>query len=252
MCTLSWEYCGGDYIVFFNRDELKTRVPALPVRENTSKRGVRILHPVDGEKGGSWIAVNQWGVTTCLLNLYEYPIQSIPREGFQSRGHLVMEMADSRSLDETQKRLSDIDPCVYPPFHFVQFDPKNGIKSMKWTGQETHWLNQPDRCLTPLSGSSYKNTEVVRQRIETYQRLVFSGDKTVRLNQLEQYHHWQHPESGAFSVKMMRPDAQTMSFSRIEVSPNQIQFSYAPCFMNSECFEIPTLLLMRPELGFAV
>ena len=34
-------------------------------------RGVSFVAPIDGDHGGSWIGVNQFGLTLCLLNRYD-------------------------------------------------------------------------------------------------------------------------------------------------------------------------------------
>lgn len=69
MCTVTWTRTSGGYHLFMNRDELWTRGvaegPAL--REGGA---VRYLAPIDSDAGGTWIGVNAYGVTLCLLNHY--------------------------------------------------------------------------------------------------------------------------------------------------------------------------------------
>ena len=67
MCTVTWIYEPGGYHLLCNRDEKKDRAPALAPRIH--QRGwVRFIAPVDAQFGGSWIAVNEFGVSVCLLN----------------------------------------------------------------------------------------------------------------------------------------------------------------------------------------
>ncbi len=71
MCTVTWLQNADGYEVFCNRDELKTRKPALPPAY-AERNGVRYLAPIDLDGGGSWFGVNEFGVTLCLVNHYPH------------------------------------------------------------------------------------------------------------------------------------------------------------------------------------
>ena len=60
---------GADYHLFFNCDELRTRGPALPPRMHEA-RGLRFLAPIDTDAGGSWLGVNELGLSIGLVNYY--------------------------------------------------------------------------------------------------------------------------------------------------------------------------------------
>src|SRR5438045_4246173 len=67
MCTVSWIRGSGGYHLLCNRDEKKSRAVALAPR--IQARGwVRFIAPVDPDHDGSWIAVNEFGVSVCVLN----------------------------------------------------------------------------------------------------------------------------------------------------------------------------------------
>src|SRR6185312_11981515 len=90
MCTVSWIHAREGYQLLCNRDERHTRRPAQAptVRQNG---GVRFIAPIDGEEGGSWIGVNEFGLTLCLLNRYDPLV--VPRD------------LERQSLDELKGRL---------------------------------------------------------------------------------------------------------------------------------------------------
>ena len=72
MCTLAWkrdQLTGLE--VYFNRDELKTRPIARPLRV-LKEDGVRFLSPQDPRGGGTWMLANEYGA---------------PRPVFQDEGH---------------------------------------------------------------------------------------------------------------------------------------------------------------------
>ena len=69
MCTATWMATEGRFRLYFNRDELRSRGPARPP-ERLEREGTAILAPIDGDRGGSWIAANEHGLVACLLNGY--------------------------------------------------------------------------------------------------------------------------------------------------------------------------------------
>src|SRR5215470_2366098 len=109
MCTVSWIAEENGYQLFSNRDERHTRKPALPpaVRE---QRGIRFVTPIDGDHGGSWIGVNQFGLSLCLLNRYQN--EAVSSDGvfdYTSRGLLLLELIDCRSGARMQSRIEQMD-----------------------------------------------------------------------------------------------------------------------------------------------
>ena len=62
MCTVSWLHEPGGYHLLCNRDEKRTRGAALGPRIQKSA-GVRFVAPADADFGGTWIAVNEFGVS---------------------------------------------------------------------------------------------------------------------------------------------------------------------------------------------
>src|SRR5882724_8716006 len=95
MCTVSWIHQDDGYDLLCNRDELHTRKPALPPRVH-ERSDVRFIAPIDGDLGGSWIGVNEFGLSLCLLNRYQDGEQSAT-ESKKSRGLLLAGLMDSAS-----------------------------------------------------------------------------------------------------------------------------------------------------------
>jgi hypothetical protein len=246
MCTLSWDFCGNGYTIFFNRDELNTRTPATPPRKQLIQ-GVEVLAPQDGEKGGSWIAVNEFGVLTCLLNLYEHSFLE-PSVPFLGRGHLVMDLATRRDWVSSQPILEKKNLERYPPFQLFQFAPGVPVNCLKWNG-ETFETFQFDQCRQPISGSSFRNHDVVGQRIETFKKLVTPESQGAgRLRQLETFHLSHDVDQGAYSVNMCRPDAQTISFSRVDVNSETIRFRYQKKDSRGFEFDSPLFITLDRRL----
>src|SRR5687768_12141538 len=98
MCTVSWSHQDDGYHLLCNRDERHTRKPARPPRVH-ERSDVRFIAPIDGDHGGSWIGVNQFGLSLCLLNRYQDGEQSATGSN-KSRGLLLAGLMYSPSRAE--------------------------------------------------------------------------------------------------------------------------------------------------------
>ena len=229
MCTLTWLVEPEGYSLVFNRDELKTRQRALPPSLHSSESGVSFLSPTDTDAGGSWLAVNEYGLTICLLNNYDAP-EPLPRHT-HSRGEIVRTLATSASLDELRSHLLSMSLTSYRGFDLVVF--ANEITQFRWDTRELV-EQQP---VQPLTSSSYKSELVCEARRQHYASL---GPVT-SLSQLEAFHasHLDEnlaPVDGkplyAHSVCVHRPDAETVSQCQVVVRPDIVSIGYrdgSPC-----------------------
>ena len=210
---MTWWRDGEDYDVFFNRDELKTRLPASPPNLLDTSSGTKYISPSDPVAGGTWMLVNEHRLTVCLLNRWH---ETIPeRENFESRGLLVSSMADAMSADEVMQRLQEIDRAPYKPFTLVAIDPYE-LRAKAWNGE----LLSDENSSPPLTSSSYRFSEVAASRAK-----VFSNLADHELKSLSQYQQGESPAS-AYTVRMNRPDAQTWSRSHLSVRANGIHWEY--------------------------
>mgnify|MGYP001627922162 CR=1 FL=1 len=233
MCTLTWwSDQSGDCEVFFNRDESKTREPALPPCLHTDK-GIAWLAPIDPRGGGTWLLVNQFGIIVCLLNWYDRDEEPIaPEGGFRSRGKLVTSLADIDSPAGFASRIREIDARDYPPFRLIGVFPgQRGKRAdvLAWEWCATGRLKAIEPIM-PLCSSSFRTRAVIEGR-ERMLRDWASEGNGITPEKLWRFHHGE-PVSGpatapsSWSVRMNRPDAQTWSISRVSVGREEIRFLY--------------------------
>lgn len=224
MCTVTWlRPRQGGYAVFFNRDEQRRRAPALPPREQ-NRAGVRYVAPVDGAAGGTWLAANEHGLTLGLLNHYEaghiwraqHPV---------SRGLLLLSLVDEPDLGEITRRLRQVRTEDYHPFVLVAFD-EHSARSHKWDGRRLEVRDLAEDDL-PVTTSSYETPAVLARRGALFHRLRETRHGLTP-DMLQDFHDSHDPLGGPWSVCMSREDAQTVSFSRVTVTPRQVEFFYEP------------------------
>jgi uncharacterized protein with NRDE domain len=225
MCTVSWAATAEGYELLCNRDERRTRKAAHAPTVRTS-RGVRFLAPTDTEAGGTWIAANEYGLTLCLLNRYSEGESQAAGE-FRSRGLLLPDLMSLRDPAEVMRAVAGGGLSQFRPFTLLALAPGATPAAACWTGHRLLFSDDGDDSLMPLTSSSFNTAEVVRARRELFQRMA--ADSSNRPTEvLTRFHQSHEPELGPFSVCMHRPDASTVSFSRVKVNNGSVEFYYQP------------------------
>jgi hypothetical protein len=246
MCTVTWLLEHDSYTVFFNRDELKTRSRALPPAVKM-QNGVRYIAPMDVDGGGTWLGVNEFGVTCGLLNNYDVRSSSFRSQSveaplrqhfkrrsrdeediatnFVSRGLLVTSLLDSRSPSTALTKLETLRLKEFRPFLLALFAPNQPPVLRNWDGEKLQIQEEP---IVPLiSSSSYDTQNVVQNRLQQFV-LLRAANQCLDPTLLKSYHASHSERGGAYSVCMHRHDAETVNFSLIRVMPDQVEFHYTP------------------------
>jgi len=228
VCTVSWIHRKDGYLLLFNRDELRTRKPALSPRLH-QRNGVAFIAPLDGDHGGSWIVVNQFGITLCLLNRFDDLSGETIRD-HTSRGLLLHELIDCSSLRMLTQRVDDAKCSRFRPFTLVALVTGRSAMVIEWTGSETVTKSHAEN-LMPITSSSLRERNVVQERKGQFREMVLERSR-VDDDQLFEFHRSHLPERGPASVCMHRTDARTVSMSTVSVTQRGIEFVYHP---NSPC-----------------
>ena len=232
MCTVSWVHRQGGYHLLSNRDEKLTRgrafIPAVIVRG-----GVRFIAPVDADFGGTWLAANEFGVSICLLNgdAGDESLRATPR---RSRGLLVRELAWASSGDECVLWLKQLDLGPFAPFTLLVLEPGRPASLAEWNGNHLTVDPAGDSHM-PLTSSSYDAQGVRRFRLSEFARRV-GGAGQVDPALLYRFHSSHGSSPDAYSPCMHREDAETVSFSWVVVTQDEIRFLYSP---SAPCRPVP-------------
>ncbi|WP_293264980.1 NRDE family protein [Neptunomonas sp.] len=227
MCTVSWLINQNGYHLFFNRDEQRSRSKALPP-SHYETNNVTALMPLDPDGDGSWISVNEWGFSLCLLNFYQ---GDIPRGPLSSRGHLLKSLSYLNTISAFTTEIECLNLNCYAPFTILAFERSfdgADIKRYQWDGKKLLTLN----VSSPLTSSSVEFEKVSATRINRYT----SSTSMNTAQQHIEYHQGHHPTKGHQSVCMHRRDAKTVSFSHILVTNEYASFDYqngSPCLLMS-------------------
>ncbi len=116
MCTLALYlrvFPEFPVVVAANRDEYLTRPAAPPV---LLCERPRVVGGKDLKAGGTWLAINEYGIIAGLLNRRS---DTLPDPERRSRGLLCLDALRHRSVDEALRFVVAQDPERYNPFNLL-------------------------------------------------------------------------------------------------------------------------------------
>jgi hypothetical protein len=248
MCTVTIVACPGGrgtYRVAANRDESDSRRAALPPERRVFGRRQAVM-PVDPESRGTWIGVNDAGLTMTVLNGYQGPVsgpgadpaEPVPPPPARSRGTIVPSLLDAGDVSEALRRARALQPGEYASFRLVMVG-RGEIGDLASNGEtliERHeaWDGEP-RLFT---SSGLGDQLVDPPRRSLFEALLLRPGADLLAVQ-EAYHRHSWPDAPHLSVCMRRPGASTVSFTRVEVDGSRAIVSYhsGPPDLPAERFE---------------
>ncbi len=212
MCSVTfWPHRHG-YRLAMNRDESLTRIAGLPPARFVVG-GRAVVHP--GEPaGGTWISLNDRGVTFALINWYA--ITARAPAPTTSRGEVVRTLRDCTAPDEATARLRELPLLRINPFRVIGFFPEQqAVQEWRWN---VATLTEVPHDWSPRQWLSSGHDESTAQRIRsaTFDALRTETDAG-SLPWLRRLHSSHGPERGPFSTCMHRADAATVSYTEIEI-----------------------------------
>ena len=230
MCTLSVITGNNGYLVAMNRDERIARGPGeLPEIHHCN--GTTAVCPSDGT-GGTWIAVNEYGITLALLDWNTVAPPGMDAKT-RSRGRVIPALIDFRSQSDLHQ-VFEVSTCAgMMPFRLVGvFPSEQTIWEWRWdskqlqfqthTWESRHWFSSSlsDRQAESLRGAACRDA----------QNELDAGSEPW----LRRLHASHAGGPGPFSVCVHRDDVKTLSYSEVLVTPERIRMEHfrgSPCKM---------------------
>ncbi len=231
MCTITFYPINNEsYILSTNRDELKARAKATPPQVDI-KDEVRFVRPVDGEKGGTWIAVNEYKLSLNILNWFQAYDQrtDYKNDYYSSRGQIIHDLISSKSLEECDKRLKTIDLEHFAPFRLLGFQV-NPLKIIHWSwnGKDLKQTGQHIRPHIWIS-AGFDYEKVLHFRKEAFSRFL-NEHNPLTIDGIKELHASEYPAKGHFAISMSHERAQSVSNTIIDVRGIQPAMYYLDGF----------------------
>jgi hypothetical protein len=229
MCTITFfPKDEHSYIISMNRDELKSRKKALPPRAG-SKNRMSFIRPIDGNKGGTWIAVNEKHLSLSIMNWYQAYHKQSDGNNFETRGKIIHELIDKPDLSTCDQKIRELNLQNYQPFRLigVQTNPMT-IKRWHWDGENLQLFDDPVEPQIWISaGIEYE--KVYNSRKSVFKDFV-DNKNIVSLENVKDLHASEYPERGIYSISMWSDMAQTVSNTIIVTQPDSIKMHYLDGF----------------------
>lgn len=221
MCTVVLHLAAdGSLELTMNRDERWDREAELPPTHHPAAEGRPAwLGPLDGERGGTWIGVNEAGAAACILNGYAPgDLELLGRSGIPSRGEIIPGALTSRPGDLFAWADHELRPDRYPSFVLV-LAAGGGARCLRWLLDRG--VERSDLCegWNMVTSSMWRPREVTEWRERAFERWLAAGaphrGPVPELNLLADRDAPRH------SPFMTRPMSATRSITRISVEPRR-------------------------------
>jgi Transport and Golgi organisation 2 len=206
--------------VVCNRDERRTRAPALPpIRLGVGATSA--VMPIDPDGGGTWIAASSAGVVFVLLNVN---IAAGFVQGRRSRGTVIPALLGSASVADALAATKGLPLADYAPFRLLVLDRERWAEYVNLGPSAMAHPRTYDTAFMRTS-SSLGDALVAGPRRALFARMT---ERRPTPATQDAFHVHQWPSRLALSVLMDRPDARTVSQTWIEVRERSIRMRYQP------------------------
>jgi hypothetical protein len=227
MCTVTFIARENGYILGMNRDEKLTRVQALPPRRHEISGCAALLPSEPG--GGTWIGVNDAGVTFALINWYSLPARVSANA--VSRGLVVRSALGFNAASELDKDLGTFPLDRTNPFRLIAVFPNDKqVIERRWNLSYLERVEHEWETNAWIS-SGFDEPAAERTRRETFNSIL-RNRPWQSLRRLRALHASHEPTPGPYSVCMHRAEAATVSYTEIAVGGSTARMSYLsgpPC-----------------------
>jgi hypothetical protein len=227
MCTVSFIPDARGFYLAMNRDELLARVAGLPPSIH-EQDGCRAIYPQE-PSGGTWVAINEREICLTIVNWHR--VDCVPPGQLVSRGEVVKALAWAGSLSEVEERIQRLPLAQMRPFRlFAIAGHERSVAEYSWDVRQLqnhrhswarrHWFS---------SGYDEPMAESVRAKVC---KEAWRQSDAGSLRWLRDLHTTHFPEPGPFSICMHQAVAETVSYTEVAVTDEEISMSYkagVPC-----------------------
>ncbi len=227
MCTISFLPCSaGSFLLATNRDEMRNRKEAEPPAIHTSGK-TRVIRPVDGDAGGTWVALSEDGIAFAIMNEYQSTVRV---DGpFTSRGKIIPAVADCKTTGDVSARLEMIHEFRFRPFRLLMADALNGVHMWQYDGTKIHEHRQGKGAGLWVSAGE-KERQVLKGRKKLFERFLSQSgyDEPERIKEL---HTTREVRNDEYSFIVDLPEVHTVSAAIAECrsgNPARMHYMDAP------------------------
>ena len=235
MCTVTLIARQNGYALGMNRDEQRSRIEALPPSSHTVGSRSAVYPSEPG--GGTWIGVNDLGITFALINWYA--IRESVANGAVTRGRVVASTLESASPELVGQRLRSLPLSRVNPFRLIGVFPgAHTVIEWRWNRRRMERIDHGWRTNAWFS-SGFDEAGVQITRGKTFKKAL-RQKSSGSIEWLRRLHRSHQPARGAHSICMHRTDAATISYTEIVARKKRVTMTHCPeCPCARSCADQP-------------
>jgi len=226
MCTVTLIARQSGYALGMNRDEKLSRVSALPPKRIRLGK-CEAIFPSE-PSGGTWIGVNDCGLTLALVNWYSVPNRA--KGNVISRGEIVRSLLSSESLDVVSSAFTSLPLSRVNPFRLIGVSKEKRIVEWQWNLLNLSSYEHSWRSRTWIS-SGFDEPGAQRARGNTFAKAL-NDPSSGTISWLRDVHASHGARPGPYSTCMHREGAATVSYTEVFVEAKSASLRYfqgPPC-----------------------
>ena len=228
MCTVTYmpPTNKADFILTSNRDERTYRAAVPP--KLYSKDKFTLCYPKDSKAGGSWIATNNMGRLSCLLN---GGFISHDKQDFHtySRGQILLGFV---TTDVTiHYYFENRDLSQVEPFTLIALDRGNNLNpfftEFIWDGEFKHFKNLDRETPYIWSSATLYNQENRNKREQWFSKFLKTDSGKITADTIMAFHSGRHTPDISNNLVMEREDdLKTVSITQVRSIKNKFHMRY--------------------------
>lgn len=224
MCTVSIVPADGGVRIVCNRDESRSRPPALAPELRTIEDRAA-LFPVDGSSGGTWIGLNDAGLALVMLNRTIAGAAPRPQPA-ASRGAIIPRLLGQSAIRHAIDAALSLDPREFALFRLLVV---RGETLGVVVSDGSRLTASVQRVVEPqlFTSSSLGDRWVEGPRGTLFERILRRDARGWRRGQ-HVFHRHQWRRRPHISVVMARADARTVSRTVIDATTHRASLRYEP------------------------
>ena len=227
MCTVTFLPRRKGYYLGMNRDEKRTRPKGLPPALRTVNHRTVIYPSEPG--GGTWIALNNRGVSLALINWYSVTARA--KDNPISRGMIIPPLCSAETTERVNSGLASLPLHQINPFRLIGVFP-GSQEIIEWRWDLNQLIQKCHRWRSQQwISSGFDEPTAQKVRSKTF-RQAQAQKSAGTISWLRRLHRSHSPQKGPFSTCMHRDDAVTVSYTELCFTHGRASMRHtrgAPC-----------------------
>ncbi len=230
MCTVSFISRNDRYFITSNRDEHISRPLAYKPQEKIIN-DVKVLFPKDPKAGGTWFALNEYGMVSVLLNGAYVRHQSKGNYA-KSRGLVLLDVISSLNPEMIlqQLNLRNIEP-------FTLILLNGSLLEFRWDGNQKYFTPLEKTQDHIWSSVTLYNDDVIARRASLFDTFLRKTDR-IEANDIVDFHSNNHEDFENGFIIDRETGLKTFSVTQAVLDQEETLMRHID-LLNDTTYEVP-------------